>query len=214
MQVGAFLIALRWKGVTVEELTAFARRPARRPAFRARGCPTSCASAPPHDGSDHVPPLDVAACADRRGGRRARAADLRSLRAAQARPDRGQRARAPRPADDLGSLRGRGLGGQDALRGDLRLGHAAGADGPAARARRDRRAHAALDGREADRAAVRGAARRLAGRPGARRGGRGACRPSAIRRGIALQGPEGGVVPSVQDAARAGSSSRARTRCR
>jgi anthranilate phosphoribosyltransferase len=61
IQVGAFLIALRWKGVSVEEVTAFtqaARDLARLPC---RGMPDLVCVCPPHDGVDTVPPLEVAA---------------------------------------------------------------------------------------------------------------------------------------------------------
>ncbi|MDE0905530.1 MAG: hypothetical protein OSB42_12975 [Planctomycetota bacterium] len=57
--VGAFLIALRWKGVTVEELTGFAlaaRGVARIPCQGMEGLVCVC---PPHDGQVHHPPLDA-----------------------------------------------------------------------------------------------------------------------------------------------------------
>lgn len=57
--VGAFLIALRWKGVTVEELTGFAlaaRSVAKIPCRDMDGLVCIC---PPHDGQVHHPPLDA-----------------------------------------------------------------------------------------------------------------------------------------------------------
>ena len=59
--VGAFLMALRWKGFTVEELTGFAqaaRAQARIPCRDVPGLVTVC---PPHDGQAHHPPLDAVA---------------------------------------------------------------------------------------------------------------------------------------------------------
>lgn len=61
IQVGAFLVLMRVKGVTVEELTAFARAARERatiPCQEVTGLVTIC---PPHDGMDRVPPLEVAA---------------------------------------------------------------------------------------------------------------------------------------------------------
>lgn len=61
IQTGAFLIALRWKGVTVQEVAAFAqaaRDHARLPCAGMRELVCLC---PPHDGFDNVPPLEVAA---------------------------------------------------------------------------------------------------------------------------------------------------------
>ena len=59
--VGAFLVTLRWKGVTVEELMGFAqavRAQARIPCQGMSGLVCVC---PPHDGQDRYPPLEVAA---------------------------------------------------------------------------------------------------------------------------------------------------------
>lgn len=61
IRVGAFLIALRWKGITVEEVTGFARAArelARIPCLGVKGLVCVC---PPHDGFDMTPPLEVAA---------------------------------------------------------------------------------------------------------------------------------------------------------
>lgn len=59
--IATFLTALRWKGVTVQELTGFAeaaRSQARMPCQGVSGLVTLC---PSHDGQDHHPPLEVAA---------------------------------------------------------------------------------------------------------------------------------------------------------
>jgi anthranilate phosphoribosyltransferase len=61
IQIGAFLIALRWKGVTVEELTAFARAARSRATIPCKGMTELVCVCPPHDGMDQVPPLDVVA---------------------------------------------------------------------------------------------------------------------------------------------------------
>ena len=61
IQTGAFLIALRWKGVTVQEVAAFAqaaRDHARLPCAGMRELVCLC---PPHDGLDTMPPMEVAA---------------------------------------------------------------------------------------------------------------------------------------------------------
>ncbi len=61
IQVGAFLIALRWKGVTVDELTAFARAARDLATIPCTGIEDLVTLSPPHDGFDHLPPLDAAA---------------------------------------------------------------------------------------------------------------------------------------------------------
>lgn len=58
---GAFLTALRWKGVTVEELTGFAQAARDRARMPCLGMPGLVCLCPAHDGHDHAPPLDVAA---------------------------------------------------------------------------------------------------------------------------------------------------------
>ncbi len=61
IQTGAFLIALRWKGVTVEEVTGFARaarEAARIPCREVRDLVCVC---PSQEGAERVPPLDFAA---------------------------------------------------------------------------------------------------------------------------------------------------------
>jgi anthranilate phosphoribosyltransferase len=61
IQIGAFLIALRWKGVSVEEVTAFARAARAHATIPCRGMTELVCVCPPHDGIDNLPPLDVAA---------------------------------------------------------------------------------------------------------------------------------------------------------
>lgn len=61
IQVGAFLIALRWKGVTVEELTGFAQAARDQATIPCDGMPGVVCVCPPHDGTEQVPPLEVAA---------------------------------------------------------------------------------------------------------------------------------------------------------
>jgi anthranilate phosphoribosyltransferase len=61
IQVGAFLIALRWKGTTVEELKGFARAARDKARIPCMGMEGVVAICPPHDGTDDVPPLEVAA---------------------------------------------------------------------------------------------------------------------------------------------------------
>ncbi len=61
IQVGAFLVLLRVKGITVEELTAFARAARERAKIPCRDMPGLVCICPPHDGMDRTPPLEVAA---------------------------------------------------------------------------------------------------------------------------------------------------------
>jgi anthranilate phosphoribosyltransferase len=62
IRIGAFLIALRWKGVTVEEVTGFARAARERATIPCLDMPGLVCVCPPHEGYDIVPPLEVAAC--------------------------------------------------------------------------------------------------------------------------------------------------------
>jgi len=62
IQVGAFLIALRWKGVTVEELAAFAKAARDHATLPCVGMEELVCVSAPLDGSDSFPPLDVAGC--------------------------------------------------------------------------------------------------------------------------------------------------------
>ncbi len=59
--VTAFLMSLRWKGVTVEELIGFARAARSRAVMPCAGMTGLVTVSPPQDGVDHVPPLEVAA---------------------------------------------------------------------------------------------------------------------------------------------------------
>ena len=61
VQVGAFLMAMRWKGVRVDELTGFARAARDLANIPCMDMPGLVCLCPPHDGHDTVPPLDVAA---------------------------------------------------------------------------------------------------------------------------------------------------------
>jgi anthranilate phosphoribosyltransferase len=61
IRIGAFLIALRWKGVTVDELTGFARAMRERATIPCQGLAGLVCLCPPHDGYDLTPPLEVAA---------------------------------------------------------------------------------------------------------------------------------------------------------
>jgi anthranilate phosphoribosyltransferase len=60
IQVGAFLIALRWKGVTVEELTAFAEAARAHATIPCRGMQDLVCVCPPQDGLESHAPLEVA----------------------------------------------------------------------------------------------------------------------------------------------------------
>jgi anthranilate phosphoribosyltransferase len=62
IRIGAFLIALRWKGVTVDEVTGFARAARERATIPCQGMSGLVCVCPPHDGYDLTPPLEVAAC--------------------------------------------------------------------------------------------------------------------------------------------------------
>lgn len=61
IRVGAFLIALRWKGVTVEELTGFARAARARARIPCAEMPGVVCLCPPHDGYERYAPLEVVA---------------------------------------------------------------------------------------------------------------------------------------------------------
>ena len=60
VQVGAFLMAMRWKGVRVDELTGFARAARDQARIPCQEMPGLVCVCPPHDGHDDAPPLDVA----------------------------------------------------------------------------------------------------------------------------------------------------------
>ncbi len=62
VQVGAFFMALRWKGVTVEELTGFALAARERADLPCEGLEGVVCVSPPQDGYDDVPPIEVASC--------------------------------------------------------------------------------------------------------------------------------------------------------
>jgi len=61
IRIGAFLIAMRWKGVTVEELTGFARAARDLATLPCTEVPGVVCICPPLDGYDERPPLEVAA---------------------------------------------------------------------------------------------------------------------------------------------------------
>jgi len=60
IRAGAFLVLMRVKGVTVQELTAFARAARSRATIPCQDMPGLVCVCPPHDGMDRVPPLEVA----------------------------------------------------------------------------------------------------------------------------------------------------------
>jgi anthranilate phosphoribosyltransferase len=60
--IAAFLTAMRWKGVTIEELVGFAQAARDQARICCQGMEGVVAVCPPHDGSDRVPPLEVAGC--------------------------------------------------------------------------------------------------------------------------------------------------------
>lgn len=59
--VGSFLTTLRWKGVTLEELTGFALAARSEATIPCQGMTGLICLCPPHDGHDRYPPLEVAA---------------------------------------------------------------------------------------------------------------------------------------------------------
>jgi anthranilate phosphoribosyltransferase len=61
IQIGAFLIALRWKGVTVEELAGFAQAARAHATIPCRNVDGLVCVCPPQEGLDTLPPLEVAA---------------------------------------------------------------------------------------------------------------------------------------------------------
>jgi anthranilate phosphoribosyltransferase len=60
IQVAAFLLLMRMKGVTVQELTAFARAARERATIPCQNMAGLVSICPPHDGMDRYPPLEVA----------------------------------------------------------------------------------------------------------------------------------------------------------
>lgn len=61
IRIGAFLVLLRMKGVTVEELSAFAHAARERATIPCQDVQGLVCVCPPHDGMDRTPPLEVAA---------------------------------------------------------------------------------------------------------------------------------------------------------
>ena len=59
--VGAFLTSLRWNGVTTEELLGFAQAARMRARIPCADMPGLVCVCPPHDGHESTPPLDAAA---------------------------------------------------------------------------------------------------------------------------------------------------------
>ncbi|MEZ5975820.1 MAG: hypothetical protein R3F33_00390 [Planctomycetota bacterium] len=60
--VATFLTTLRWKGVTVEEFSGFARAARAMADLPCRGVPDLLCVSAPLDGHDLVPPLDIVSC--------------------------------------------------------------------------------------------------------------------------------------------------------
>ena len=60
IQVGAFLVLMRQKGVDAQELTGFARAARERATIPCQGMDGLVSICPPHDGMDRFPPLEVA----------------------------------------------------------------------------------------------------------------------------------------------------------
>ena len=60
IQIGAFLIALRWKGVTVEEVIAFAEAARAHANIPCKDVEGLVCVMPPHEGFESHPPLEVA----------------------------------------------------------------------------------------------------------------------------------------------------------
>ena len=118
--VGAFLMALRWKGRHGGGADRLRPGSALRPASPVATCRGSSRSVRPTMVRRTTRPSTPSpAIASAAGG--ARADGHRSRRAAAPRSDGRERARGPRPLDDLGPERGRGLGGEGRLR--LPRGH-------------------------------------------------------------------------------------------
>lgn len=61
IQIAAFLVLMRMKGVTVQELTAFARAARAKATIPGQDMAGLVSLCPPHDGMERFPPLDVAA---------------------------------------------------------------------------------------------------------------------------------------------------------
>jgi len=59
--IAAFLTALRWKGITVQELTGFAQAARAQASMPCAGMPGLVTLCPSHDGQEQHPPLEVAA---------------------------------------------------------------------------------------------------------------------------------------------------------
>lgn len=61
IEVATFLVLVRMKGLTVEELMGFARAARSRARIPCNDVPGLVSVCPPHDGVDNLPPLEVAA---------------------------------------------------------------------------------------------------------------------------------------------------------